>query len=660
MQLADAAISMLAQSSITGTQSISRANLHSSVPAHATPLPNRAVALAVVGGLLDVIAVRSTLPSRVDATPARHTMRQALDAVIDRRVNLLLAAFHGCGSGGDAEKCWREKGASTLQGLVESAESAGNFRGVWEAFVDKAVEHTRRVMEGGSRDDDNRSSDDADDADKLMAEADAVAAARGEHAAVLATTLIELESILPLQSPSGDSTASERTSEVATNAVNRDGNMSEEANEAISQHLPVLWRLGLTRPDTWRRRREEALAHSGDAETRPTATAVARQCYSSRWGRRWDCLSLVLDGLPSRRARLAFITRGIPAAEPVAGKTLQEIITAGVCMSAAIGFRGYTRNDGVWTAGEKRERSSGFSTADLPPGLSIQLPLVRLAKCSPNPGSSSGSWGGRGSGASGGITCDSIFEDFGVGFPSWRSFGSFGSIARAVAAGVSDASMTHLGRGSISSVGEVANSTPSADGKGDRAGLGPSASSRSREVTGSHVPAFFWHPFLLLLPKDLWRHSFHPPVAWKPSHEEQRRSSGRLDDTPGDADSTPGLSPPIRVMHGDSPKGASRHKSHENFPEAAGESSAEDVSLHALLLSAIKSAADAMAAEEPAKGAVSGEAAAWYFSCLAEVAAGLVSSVVGDDFALGLGLGMEANKCVDAVRSAVLLENCEV
>ena len=491
----------------------------------------------------------------------------ALATVRREGLSLLLAAFSGFGGGrgGAADRLWRDCGAPVLEALVVAggkasaaapapSPTAGDTLlprrrgGIWQDFLDGAVERTRQAME------DDGSGDGGGTAPDQQATA--------ERAATLAWALVELQ-----------------------------GTLRRWGAALPEEDVPVLWRLGLTRPSVWRGRRLEARALAGTGAA--TAADLARACVGSRWARRWECVSLILARLPDARARLSLLMEGVVPVDDmdgdrggdggggggggnfdeVAGEALHEILAAGVVASRA----------------ERLLRGKGYGGMSTSGGLTVDLPPRLLSR--PSRAVTTTTLGG------GGSTRESDpVQEFGVGLPTFRGFlpaaagmEQPGAVATVASAGVLDAAAVHLGENSTIAFGmtPVARAGGEAMSKtvADRAGPQPQQQQQQQ------------HPFTLLLPRGLCEVAFEPPAGGPLAH------------------------------------------------------AADDARLHEILLSALLSgvrgmAEDAAAAPSGGKGGGAGEAGAWRVSCSAEISVGLLVAVVGETFVRGLGLGDDANRCV--------------
>lgn len=399
----------------------------------------------------------------------------ALATVRKEGLSLLLAAFSGFGGGRAADRLWRDCGAPVLEALVvaggevsattQTAEEAPPRRryGVWQDFLDGAVERTRRAMEDG-------------DGGAPPDRAGTPPRGGAERAATLTWALVELQGTL----------------------LRRRAAPPEDA--------PVLWRLGLTRPSSWRERRLEALARAGAGAT-AVAADLARACVGSRWAQRWECMLLILARLPDARARLSLLTEGVVAPTDggvagdggragVAGEALHEILAAGVVVSRA----------------ERLLRGGGYGGMATGDGLSVDLPPRLL---SPAAATSTAGEGGA-------IGFDPV-EEFGVGLPSFRGFlpavaaaapHQPGGMAAVASAGVLDAAVVHLGENP-----SAFRATPDARRAGEAA-TGTIAHRAGSRQQHQH------HPFSLMLPQGLWRAAFGPLLAPAAAEDEDARLHG--------------------------------------------------------------------------------------------------------------------------------------
>lgn len=588
-------------------------------------MPNQALALMVMDGLLGVLAARRVPPSTSSSATTTNS-QQALNAIDERWLGLLLAAFHGCGEGGSAERLWRDSGLPALEHILAASatslhkedvasSSSKACRGAWQAFLEGAVDFTRWVMEGDENNDD------------FVSGGDVSVMEAAERAATLTLALTKIEERLVPESARND---------------------SKQDAEAGEIFLPVLWRLGLTQPAVWQRRRTEALA---GAATAPAAE-LACACVSSRWGRRWACLSVILNRIPSARSRLVYFLEGVRGVRGVAsleaecirnlcGKALQEAVAAGVVTSAAIRLLRSERIDSPPTTGPDDELAE-LKWDDLPPGLEIAPPPLRTGKFAVDAGS-----GNRGSDASAGEG-SRVLADFGVGLPSWRGLAPSAGAPAALAAGVMGAALTHLADvGAAIAPGFSALSSAALVSSGDGEKLGDveveartTTGVRARRCSSVAATAAIKNPFSLLIPTDLWPVAFEPLKVDRPVSDvtgRLREGSLKQPGSPKPLKPAGSLSTPQLV-------GSKGSRSVGNIPVVAASLGADDVRLHALLVSAFSSAAGAMT--DGATVEIRGDkAAAWWMSCAVEVTAGLLTSVVGEAFSLGLGLGAEANRC---------------
>lgn len=549
----------------------------------------------------------------------------ALASVQKEGVSLLLAAFAGLGEGRAADRLWRDCGAPVLESLV-AAGGRGGFGGgggcgqrlesssettaeeetettyfsshrrcssIWRDFSDGAVERTRLAMEG-----------EGNNGDGTLYRGPSPPQEEGaERAATLASALVELQSTL--RQRQGQKRAG-------------GGVLSEEMDD-----VPVLWRLGLTRPSIWRQLRLEVLAlaraagegsEDGAAAATPAAAEAgtwsagdfARACIGSRYARRQDCVSLVLARLPDARARLSLLVEGVAvtavatsaavAAEEgagvgagggvvgVAGAALQEIVAAGVVLSRAqqlLGGESY--RGGMATGGD------AVPVVDLPSCLLVPA----LANQSTDGESGGGGGAARAAGSGGGVGGVDQAEEFGVGLPSFRGFlpaaGMMDqpvAVAAAASAEVLDAAMVHLS--SRDQTGELLLKSATVARKAGEVETSAVVADRS----GSQEHQYqHQHPFSLLLPQGLWRVAFESPTRPAPAEE--------------------------------------------------------DVRLHGVLVAALHSSVQALAELAAAlKGRAGGEAGAWRVSCSAEISTGLLVAVVGEAFVRGFRLGDDANRSV--------------
>ena len=593
----------------------------------------------------------------------------AMMAVRDKALPLLLASFSMCGHGREAARVWRDCGATALAALAfprssslsssspSSLEAAGEARlrhaSVWREFSDGAVEHIRRVMEGG----DNEHGDASP-----MAAVAAVAAGTGagaaERAASLTFVLVELEK-KAVRHRSGDrfgNRSGDRSGDLVTleDPSSAAAAVVETTKEGY-ESAPVLWRLALTRPSTWRKRRAEAfsLEGSGDSSVNgdvPTAVVelsqeLSRACVGSRWARRWECTALLLARFLDARARLAFLLEGVEGVGPasarveVAGEALHEIILAGVIVARSAqvlkseGFRGpETSDDGV--------------VVDIPTGLLIPPSVKACGKVGGALGQGAPAGRGlglRGGGGGGGDPA----KEFGLGLPS------FGNLARAdgdktpatMAASVTWAAVRDA-------VLSYAASDP-AELTAPEA-IKASVTRKTSAVRGRHRMGKIedagsdfgeHHPYDLLLPPDLWRAAFEP----LPQAQPAAAGGGVVASLPF-----------IHTVGGDMTASGMRGTGQQReFPRAAvsvlhggavpapvaGAGSEEDMRLHGVVLSALRCSVDTTAAfaMDVYEAGEWGEEVRGHSL---QVSASLLVTVVGEVFARGLGLGDEAKRCV--------------
>ena len=473
-------------------------------------VPHRSTAMATLEGLLGVLGAEKA------ATGGNRSEEQKLEGGEDamacvrkRSLSLLLAAFSGCGDSRAERRLWGNHGATALAKLVATGSSFSSSYdsswpganapvlsatptrqgdGVWEEFLTGAIEHTRRMMEGG-RDLENDGT------------------GNPGKAAALALALVELERAAVTRGPPLHRPERKIGSSPAANAV-----VSEEMG-VIKDKNPVLWRLGLTDPSVWRERRSEALSAQGSSETVSTVD-LARRCVGSRWAARWQTVAAVLGNSPDPSARLEVLTCGVPAAVDgedaeggargshlqMAGEALQEMLTAGVLVSRAVlevrGCSGGLLLSSSVDEGESR---------DLPPRLFI-------------PSASKEGEGGAGKSGKSGARGDhgDPLDDFGVGLPVFRGLGSWGEVgaeevATVAAAGVMDVASVCLGvRGNDTSLASLATG----EGAWERraaGGKGLSAGARHATFLENFTSDAAWHPFGFLLPRDLWRTAAFEP-----------------------------------------------------------------------------------------------------------------------------------------------------
>lgn len=554
----------------------------------------RSVAMALLEGLLAVLA--AGCPKNEDDVAEED---EALAKLRENELPLLLTVFAGSDDESHAERLWRDFGAPALVTLAASntpqpdtTEEATRGSKIWRTFLRDAVEHIRRVMEGGEEDSEGGVET------SLSPDRSAV-----EHGATLALKLVEVRS---------------EALQLGSARYSARDDIPPESDE---EDFPILWRLGLTRPSVWRERRLEALQIDMPGEQASAGLGTfARACVRSRWAQRWECLSAILTRIPNTHQRLEFFIEGVGRASAsategmegataggivgVAGEALQEILVAGVLVERATrllqgkGHLGLAADDGP--------------LVDLPSGL-LTPPEFKTT----GEGASRGVPRGEDRGD------DAYLNDFGVGLPSFRNLsapgeGPVATVAATNSAEVVGAALCHLNFE-----------------KSDFAGRNQTSAEISGSNTQYQQPQ---EPFDLLLPHDLWRTAFIAPFPRLHGHMAFSNVAGKKHGAES-FNSNPregGGSARSRAVSSDEAgKGA--------VAPGTDRPTAEDVRLHSVLMFAFACAMDMMA-DGVTGVAFDGPDAfgAWLVSCLAEVSSGLLASVVGETFMSGLNLGDEA------------------